>query len=298
MNANSARHLRQRIKKTKVWLTETQPTAPASCFVDLDRGLAEGNLHGLRVVAIRLGVLASYYARKATIHVIDGDLAGWEEVHKSVAYQLWYMKIMFETFRAAPPAPVYWPGVLRADFTVTALLFCYYVAGGSEAGQRYTIDLLKVLAKIAEERDRYFWESRTFELFVLRLDQKQEKLDLPDSLENRDLGPYGKVLEYWDTPSRLADAIYDLCDYHCSNLFDTGQDWDAMFGEHPFDLLPCEIQAIYAIRQKSGLETPRVEHPLLATPLADFKREPEFHDDDVLVRVRAAYATMFPDAVS
>ena len=292
MSAKSAKLIRRAIKENKEWLIRWL-LASESRFEKLRKDLAEGNLPGMRCATISLGILCCHYAREGTNRVMDGDVAGWEEIHKAIAYEFWNLKIMFEAFRAEFPESFDWRGDLRGDFTITALLFCYYATSGDAAGQRYTIDLLKVLARVAEVGDEYFWESRTFELFVLRLGQKQEKLLLRDAIQRRDLGPYAKVLEHWDAPDRLGDAIYDLCEYHCDNMYSRGNDWTSVFVHNPFDLLPCEIQAIYAIRRKLGLETPRVEHPLLATPLADFQLEPQFRGDDLLARVGEAFTAVF-----
>ena len=66
--------------------------------------------------------------------------------------------------------------------------------------------------------DDAYWGRRIFEPFVLRLHQKLEPLQLPDGLEQRKIGPYGAVLENWDSPGGLSEAICGIADYHCRKM--------------------------------------------------------------------------------
>jgi hypothetical protein len=295
MSVSASRRLRRTIKETKEWLTERPPVLERQ-FAYLDKDLAKGTLQGLSATAVTLGVLATYYGRKGAIRVIDGHKAGWEELHRGLAYHFWCLKIHAQVFfKTAFLQPIQNVVNLGNDASTAGSLFCYYLASGNEVRQHYTIDVLKSIATIPGAVDEPYWEQRIFEPFVLRLNQKQEKLDLPDALMQRDLGPYAKVLEHWDAPDRLAEGIYGLCDYHCSNMEDRGGDWDPEFDQPPFDLLPSEILAIYAIRRKLGLATPKVEHPLLATPLASLEPDITSGTDEVLARVEGVYSAVFED---
>ncbi len=99
----------------------------------------------------------------------------------------------------------------------------------------------------------------------MQLVQKLDGRKLPDDIESRDLGPYADLFRYWDDPTSIAGAIRKMCDYHCQNMIDKGLDEE--FDVAPFDLYPVEILAVYKIRERLGLETPIIEHPLLATPM-------------------------------
>ncbi len=284
------RRIKKEVKEEREWLTKDP--RPPLCFADLDQAITEDSPRGMRKAAIRLGVLASYYGRRGRFLVLDGNAIGWDDIHRSIAYSTWALRITLRIFKADVSKNAEWPLSARDDCPVAAWLFCYYLLSDDKDGQQFAIDLLRIILRITEEYDKYFWESRTFEFFVLRLAEKKKIIDLPDTVFNRDLGPYGKIFEYWDTPERLGDAVFGLCEYHCANMTDTGQDWSPEFIHFPFDLLPGEILAIYALRRKLGLETPHVEHPLLATPLADFKYDVPFQEDDILLRVRNAYDAM------
>jgi len=295
MSTSASKRIQRTIKETKEWLTERPPVLDEQLSF-LDEDLAKGTLQGLSASAVTLEVLATFYGRQGVIRVIDGDKSGLVELHRGLAYHFWALKIRAQVFfKTAFLQRVQNVLDLSNDVSIAACLFCHYLANGNEARQHYTIDVLKGIATVPGAVDEPYWKQRVFEPFVLRLNQRQENSDLPEELLQRDLGPYAKVLEHWNAPDRLAEAIYSLCDYHCRNMEDRGGDWDPEFDQPPFDLLPCEILAIYALRHKLGLTTPKVDHPLLATPLANLEPDPTSGTDEVLARVEGVYSAVFEE---
>lgn len=138
-----------------------------------------------------------------------------------------------------------------------------------------------------------YWRERIFEPFALRLHQLRMGMELPGDVVSRDIRAYGSVLENWENPDRLAEALIRICDYHCDNMEDSGGEWDPEFRYPPFDLMPAEVLAVYAIREQLGVETPKVEHPLLSLPLSSVVRVGTAASDGLLERVDAAYAECF-----
>ncbi len=296
MNVDASKLIRRTIRETREWLTERPPILEQQ-FGFLDEDLGEGTLQGLDAATVTLGVLATYYGRKGAIRAIDGDKTGWEDIHRGVAYHFWSLKIRAQVFFKTAFLRAVQPVLSLQDQTsIAGCLSCYYLTSHNEARLHYAIDVLKGIATTPGAVNERYWEQRIFEPFVLRLYQKLESIDLPDAVQQRDLGPYTRVLEHWDTSNHLADAIYGVCDYHCSNMDDAGHDWDPEFDQPPFDLVPCEILAIYAMRQKMGLTTPRVEHPLLASPLANLEPDHTSGTDEVLLRVEDVYSAVFRSA--
>jgi hypothetical protein len=294
MSIRASKRIQRTIKETREWLTERPPVLEQQ-LAFLNEDLEGGTLQGLTVATITLGVLASYYSRKGTIGVIDGEVFGWDEIHKGLAYHYWCLKIQAQRFfKTAFLQPVHAVSGLDMEACYAACLYGYCLASGNEAGQHYTIDVLRGIATVPGAVSAGAWERSVFEPFMLRLHQKQETFDLPEELEQRDLGPYAGVLAHWDAPERLAEVLDGVCEYHCANMVDSGRkDRAPEFYHPPFDLLPCEVLGIYALRQKLGLETPAIDHPLLATPLASVPVVPGFITDEVLTRVEAAYTAVF-----
>jgi hypothetical protein len=248
----------------------------------LEKYLGQRTLQGLRVATGSLGVLATHYGRKGIIRVIDGDTGGWEVIYKGIAYRLWSVKI-----QSRISAKVENPHLTSE----TACLHCHHWAIGNESAQAFTRDLLLRMARVPGMVKEAYWQQRIFEPFVLRLHQRLEPVRLPDDLERRSLGPYGAVLECWDSPQRLADAICGIADYHCRKM--EGGGWGPEFIASPFDLIPCEILAIDAVRHKLGLVMPAVVHPLLQTPVAHLQGDPKTGVDAMLQLVERVYLDVF-----
>ena len=74
---------------------------------------------------------------------------------------------------------------------------------------------------------------------------------------------YDEIMAAWDAPDRLAALLSTACDFHIRNPGPYEN-----FVAYPFDCYPAELLAIFRVRQRLGLETPPVSHPLLESPLA------------------------------
>ena len=137
-----------------------------------------------------------------------------------------------------------------------------------------------------------YWKTRRFEPFVLSLHEiLVNRIIDPVSL-SRCPEPYRAVLENWAKPAELGPVISSLCDYHCRNMEDTVGDWDPEFDRPPFDLLPTDILAIYAVRQRLGLSTPQVDHPLLNSAVATQPIPNSLPEDQILSRARLVFSQL------
>ncbi len=78
------------------------------------------------------------------------------------------------------------------------------------------------------------------------------------------LGPYHEVLMHWTGDERLfAQKLVDLLDLHLEQTRGAG----ALFDDPPCQVYPVEVLAIRAVRDRIGLPTPKVDHPLMFTNL-------------------------------
>jgi hypothetical protein len=128
---------------------------------------------------------------------------------------------------------------------------------------------------------------------MLRLSNKIYGDALPNGVHEHDLGAYAGILSNWDIPEALAEPLVTACDYHCENLRERNDNL-AEFDEPPFDLYPVEILAIYKVREGLGLETPKIDHPLMSTPLASLaSRDVTPIDDPIIRRVERLYNNFF-----
>ena len=89
------RKLAKRTKENRVWLDRIRDYG----FIEQDLAkipsyLSDASVSALRQATVPLDRVAIYEAVRGELAVMDGDLSGWEAIHRSVAYQLWSFKIL------------------------------------------------------------------------------------------------------------------------------------------------------------------------------------------------------------
>lgn len=104
--------------------------------------------------------------------------------------------------------------------------------------------------------------------FTLRLYQIFSGRTGPEESYPSDLpasGAYGGLFANWSSPERLKQSIVDACDYHlCRMREDPEVEYDIPeFASQPYRVLPVEILALRAVRERMGLDTSFPSHPLL-----------------------------------
>lgn len=244
----------------------------------------------LRRLAVDTGLLATYIGRRATIRIIEGDASAWPEFHRSRLYQFWEVKLLVGRWFYDPEIQSN-PGEddLSLEVPQFGYLISYYLATGEYERVREVADDLIRAAVTPQAILGWVWKSRCFEPFALRLYQKIRPIDLPPEVTDRDLQVYGRILEAWDHPDRLGEAIHAACDYHCERTRDRHAHDVPEFDNPPTTLVPAEIAAIYKVREQLGLETPKVSHPLLETGLFPIPAPTKPVTDEVIDRIAAAY---------
>jgi hypothetical protein len=293
MGLNASRRIKKIINEAREWLAERPPRLEDE-FSDLDMALSQRSLGGLRSAALTLGVLGVYFGRLGSIRVIDGDPAGWKDIGSAVGCHFWNLRILSESFfRMATLDPVGGVLNLTSNLSSAACLSSFYLVHGNSKREEYTRDLLFRAATVPGIVDESFWQRRVFEPFVLWLGRKQDGGGVLGGFDWPDFGAYAPVVDHWDDPEKLGEPIFGACEYHCMNMDDYGRDWKYEFLDAPFDLLPYEVLAIYAVRRNLGLPTPTVDHPLLATPLSTLESHAAPENDAILSRVESVFESIF-----
>lgn len=215
-------------------------------------------------VADSLAFLATVYGTKGLVKVGGEDLSGWDEIAHSLDLLGWSCRIRNDQPR------VNWTNYLSR---IASLACC------SSTWSREASLLLARVSSTPGALDSGFWESRTFEPFVLSLCEVGRPT-------NQNQGAYQEVAFAWDDPGRLVRALKLVCDYHTSNNTDR-RSWNAEFRFAPFDLLPCEVMFVRRAKEGQGQNLPTVEHDLVAFLQApsDLVGKPS----ELLQRVELAY---------
>jgi len=96
------------------------------------------------------------------------------------------------------------------------------------------------------------------------------------------LGPYREVLLHWHgDPRTFALRLADVLELHLQQALGAG----STSGDPPGLLYPLEVLAVRAVRDGLGLPTPKVEHPLMYTNLAQMAPDPRWPAHDLAARL-------------
>ena len=255
-------------KKHNEWLSNSQ-NIPAREQEYLDKYLYDNNMNSLQHVADSLGFLASFYGKKGLVAINDGISSGWEDASKAIHYRYWALKIFCKTYSKTLFLKSLTGGPnLTNEMSIAGNLLACFIAIGKDDMASFTFDLLVQMVSVKGVIDEKHLQARRFEFFILWLYSISHNIRLPHNVKFSALGVYQEVINCWECEKGLESALMGLCNYHLANMVDYGGNWDPEFKKSPFDLLPLEIRAIYVVREKMGLSTPNIAHPLLNTPAA------------------------------
>ncbi len=258
---NAKRRIDRLVKLHREWLRDSGTEILEHTTQRIENNLSEASLPALRTMKSSLRSFALYYGTKGVIGLVDGAPDAWDDVYLSGTCHLHGLRLRFALWTRLGD---------ESGFTLTinevACALCLSLANGLPEWTRLFADMLNQAEWNDQMVKRLYWQERKFEPFALRLSQIAASNGEIVPAASDSMGVYSDLLAHWNSPDALAAAIEEICDYHCENMEDTGSndDWDPEFDHPPFDLIPWEILAIQQVRQRQGLATPEVKHPLLA----------------------------------
>lgn len=258
----------------------------------IDKHTSSPSMGGLIALGGGCGLLAQHYGIDGVIAVLKGDAGGWALVHRAVLYYRWQLRICRAPLRHPEAFASYSEkAFLRKMERVAACLACFARACGLEELEAEALATLCEIPNWPGSVDQKHWTRRIFEPFVMVLLKRIRGESVHKEFATRDLGVYGEVIEAWENPTQLGQALSHICDYHCQQMDGDVFKWYPEFDRPPFDLLPVEILAIRRIRQQLGLAMPEVQHPLLDLPTANLPppAPEDTQPDEVLRRIQKAY---------
>lgn len=236
-------------------------------------------------IAINLRSLGGRYLRQGEFNIWERTSEGWPIVQRGIEHQYW-------SFRAwngvHSIAPLHWFSQSGAATTMSAALAIRRWTLARSAGDF----LLRMTAECSNKPD---WQYSPFTAFVIKLFQiwtgtiKQEAAPTVESL-----GGYRGVVEHWaEGGLALEKAIWDACDFHCITLRPRPNEESDYYLAGDAAAFPCEILAIYRIREQLGLDTPKINRPLLDSPLANPPAQIPRVEDPLLDEVAKKLCTEF-----
>jgi hypothetical protein len=268
--------LKPKIREMEQWLSK--PSNRAFLFEDprrrIEGWLRDAEQHSLRfdvTMCLKLRDLATWHGVSGTCSVLNGDPSGWDQVHASFLYRGWSRRLV---------------GALRENGQYAGSVFLWEVALVLTHAIAFSEDSFAdwlgsdLVTSFAARDGKYEgWKKTPFEPFAVKLYALWRNLGF--ALSSPDvctLPAYEDLLIHWQEPARFLIALRGACDYHVKRSVDRGGDPEFIWA--PYDVFPVEILAIKRIRACQALPMPKIDHPIMDTPLASVPhRRMNFHDE-------------------
>lgn len=218
------------------------------------------------VAALQLHHLAGWYGNFGVRSVLDNNEMGWELLEKSFYYKWYYFRIdRKHSFKVQEPALVLTEAIARGlDDEADWVAQCQ-------------------LQDLFSDLPSKLWEICPFAIFALELWAKLRNQPAILTTTNKikvskkfafSLDMYRTIFENWENESELRMLLTEACEYHLSqSITDIGY---AEFYFVPYNLLPVDILAVNAVRQKFGQDEINLVHPLMTTKLSKISTTPRF----------------------
>ena len=255
------RKLNRQIRNHREWLRDSGTEIYEYTNKRIETNLSEGSLPALRTMKSSLRGFGLYYGTKGVIGLVDGLPSAWDDIYLSGSFHLYGLRLEFILWTRLADEPGFTLSIHEA-----ACALCFSLANGLSDWTQLFTEMLSQAAWNDQMVRQVYWQERKFEPFALRLSQLAGNTGENGAASNDSLEIYSDIFSNWNSPDSLGTAMATICDYHCENMEDAGgnDDWNPEFDEPPFDLIPWEILAIHQVRNRLGLATPEINHPLLA----------------------------------
>jgi len=214
-------------------------------------------------LAERLGLLIGVHLEMNAKHrILNGEPSGWILLEQQLFW-------LFQMIKSNPS---------REDVSAREIggLIGLSLLWGYE-------DIAELTYKYATNmfmKDRDFYaENKTHHVFMTCLYHKWKTGEMSElfTILPED-HVYQKLMRNWNDTNHFGEHLYELCNFHIYSLSDTPHKLSEILS---FDCIPYDYYCIQFIREKEGLATPNIEHPLLQTPLAEIpKDKPGYNIDD------------------
>ena len=283
-------HLKRIINYEKRWVEKVSEDNVIRFTPYINAIFADNSRKSFFLCGANIDCFSYIYGIRGEVLVLNGDASGWASIYRSIQYMYYSVvfKMMVKFYQPEQYFNLY--GELVDAANCLSALITYELFDEAE----YIGLFMQKSLAYPEYIDIDFWNSRTFEPFIYQLYSMYGTTKIDPRLVSRDLGVYSGVIRFWDDPVQLTSVMIDLCNYHCKKMWDyTGISMPEFFNA-PFALVPFEILAIYKLRDRLGLPTPRIDHPLMNSPLVQFYPTKFEGKDAVLTRLQEQIDHYFP----
>jgi hypothetical protein len=131
--------------------------------------------------------------------------------------------------------------------------------------------------------------------FIFRLFIDWQQLSVELTRDMADIDEYQAVLDCWRdvTFERLTPALLNCCDWHLEQTHRNTDEATYEFNSITF-AYPIEILAVFRLRELIGLENPKLDHPLMNSPLGVLPSPQPWYTDELLENFEATLRKDLP----
>lgn len=257
---------------------------------DLQGKSDAGDFDAVKRSKSTLMVLGQFHTMRGSFAInAEKDPEGWKQFDLGARYAYWEVKMALAARLRALKTGEH-SSKLTIEVDYLALLLCYsYVLGLADEFNELRrfwglVTSLPGLTmreeqgeKVSKWRnvkpDGFVYSYGHFDRFVTHLfggPRFGPPFELYDEVERLTLGDYQEVVDAWsDEGERFAAALIVAADFHARNIDNTHNlDLQLPFNHPLCSLVPWEMASIYKLRDAEGLQTPKIEHPLMNLPAA------------------------------
>jgi hypothetical protein len=247
----------------------------------------------LRSVALDL----SYQAQSAALRS-EGD---WVTVWRgAVAYwywgvrmsQRWHLHALNEYQRGERKQRLSMLMLHEVGFVLSSCIALGWIELADEMAR-------KTLKALKDElfSDAGDYGHRRAQYFVLRLIADWKGYTFPWPKFALDEPSYNYLVAHWreSAPDYLETALLAACDRHTHEARADTSVASFDFGDFDYQYYPFEILTVLRLRKIHGLSVPRLDHPLMRTPLGELPESQPLYQDALLEAVVAQARREFSD---
>jgi hypothetical protein len=262
-----------------------EPAEIGEIIKTLKEPLTEGKCRGL---GQELSYLANWNARRGVVLISEGDARGWFNLLRSAQYSFWNIRIRSRSYDRAE-------NKLKAlDFTASIIdagqcgIACMALGAWTETEwMAHRLQQSRTDGSITP----WTWYHAVPRLVIAL----QRFVEVRKDVGDLELAVYKDIFVHWNNRINLQQALLSAADYHVENLRDKSNAGIAEFTHPPVDIFPAELIAVQRVREKLGLKTPAIDHPLMNTPFASPPKDLRPEPDELLAEVLYNVRTIIPD---
>ena len=232
-----------------------------------------------------------FVRNRAVARLVQGDVAGWEELSLAVAYEVVADRLQMRIFKRIRQESA---GILalQAAWTLAAVL----VVGDRPFCRSYVAFLLEANRIGGLQKHEWCLLDWLLSLAAATLDAPAEVKPVSPAMPVE----YVTLSKVWNAsdPSALSAPLIAAADRHTAQARVSNSRANYDFDDLAYAVFPIELLAVFRLREWLGLRSPAIDHPLFGGLLGQLPPAGAIRPDELLQRVIDKADRIYPDTAS